>query len=63
LEEGTSSGRSLDELSEDARHRLRIDVKKLRYATEFLWSLYEKNEGERRRFASDLGAMQEDLGI
>jgi CHAD domain-containing protein len=55
-------GAALNDLSEDARHRLRIDVKKLRYATEFLWSLYEKQDRERRKFATDLAAMQENLG-
>jgi len=55
-------GAALADLPEEARHRLRIDIKKLRYATEFLWSLYEKQDRERRAFASDLAKMQEDLG-
>jgi triphosphatase len=51
-------------LDPDALHRLRIDVKKLRYAAEFLASLYaEKTQaGRARRFAAALRDLQERLG-
>ncbi|GAA4030462.1 CHAD domain-containing protein [Actimicrobium antarcticum] len=43
-----------------ARHRLRIAIKKLRYATEFFSSLYpEKN---MRRYARALAGLQDQLG-
>jgi CHAD domain-containing protein len=55
-------GAALDQVSEETRHRVRIDIKKLRYASEFMWSLYEKNDRARRKFASELSKMQENLG-
>ena len=56
--------RKLDELDASARHRLRIAVKKLRYATEFFASLFAKPKAAkaRKRFAKDLKALQGALG-
>lgn len=44
----------------DSQHRLRITVKKLRYAAEFLAALYDA--GERRRFVNGLKRLQAALG-
>jgi triphosphatase len=47
-------------LTPSERHRLRIALKKLRYATEFLESLYDK--GKVARYAKRLKPLQDDLG-
>ena len=50
-------------LSPEDRHRLRIEVKKLRYAAEFFASLAcEQSRAEKRQFLDRLEAMQESLG-
>lgn len=57
-------GHHLIELPDDARHALRKDAKKLRYAVEFFGSLYVSG-GERkrrRRFQFALEHLQEHLG-
>lgn len=48
----------------EARHQLRIEVKKLRYATEFLASLAadKKAQARQKKFVAVLEAMQEELG-
>jgi triphosphatase len=58
-------GAELATLDPDAEHQLRIDIKKLRYAAEFLSSLYSgKAEAARsRRFVSALKDLQERLGV
>ncbi len=57
-------GRHLAALEPEARHRLRKDVKKLRYAVEFLGGLFDKPGETRRRkaFGKALARLQEDLG-
>jgi CHAD domain-containing protein len=57
-------GRNLDELDPDERHQVRIEIKKLRYATEFFESLFKKTGSKRRMRASlsALEALQESLG-
>src|SRR5215203_6355489 len=57
-------GRHLPELAPDERHRVRIAVKKLRYAAEFFAPLYEgKGRAKRtRRFRDALGELQDRLG-
>ena len=57
-------GRHLAELAPDERHRVRIAVKKLRYAAEFFAPLYEgKGRAKRtRRFRDALGELQDRLG-
>jgi len=49
----------LDELS---RHELRIQVKKMRYAIEFLRGLYPDARPEEKRFAAAVEVLQESLG-
>ncbi len=57
-------GRALSDLDPEPRHRLRIEVKKLRYAVEFLASLHKGPEAAARqkRFGQALEDMQEQLG-
>ena len=52
----------LSKLDEDARHRLRIEVKKLRYAVEFLRGVFPDAAKQQKRFASAVEALQESLG-
>lgn len=54
----------IDGIDPRQRHKLRIAVKKLRYACEFFAGLFDgrKPTNERRRFASILKALQESLG-
>jgi len=54
-------GSRLGELEEPQLHRLRIDIKKLRYSAEFLAPLYRKKRV--RQFATSLEAMQDCLGL
>jgi inorganic triphosphatase YgiF len=49
------------DLKEQQLHRLRIDIKKLRYTVEFLAPLYRKKHV--RKFSSSLEAMQDCLGL
>ena len=44
------------------RHRLRIRIKKLRYALEFVGPLHAPRGGRRRKFRKGLEAVQESLG-
>lgn len=55
-------GRELESLEEEERHRLRIEVKKLRYAVEFLAGLYRSAAPAQKRYAAALEGMQESLG-
>ena len=54
----------LGEIDPEARHQLRIEVKKLRYAAEFLSSLGwgHKAEAREKKFLRALETMQEQLG-
>jgi inorganic triphosphatase YgiF len=54
----------LEELDARERHKLRIGVKKLRYATEFFVSVLNgpKSEDRRKRFLKALEKMQDALG-
>lgn len=54
----------LGKLDAQARHQLRIDVKKLRYAAEFLAGLWEKKPklAKRDRFIAALKDLQDRLG-
>lgn len=51
----------LSDLQEQQLHRLRIDIKKLRYSVEFLAPLYPRKRV--RKFAASLEAMQDCLGL
>jgi len=56
-------GRALAELDSEARHQLRIEVKKLRYAIEFLAALQAGEAAARQKgFAAEVEEMQEQLG-
>jgi triphosphatase len=54
--------RDLEDMHEEQRHRLRIEVKKLRYALEFAAALYAGQREPQRRFARAIETLQEALG-
>ncbi len=56
--------RRVDELDVRARHKLRIAIKKLRYACEFFSSLYPggKRKARLKRFSKILKSLQSSLG-
>lgn len=58
------AGRALDALDAEPRHRLRIDIKKMRYAAEFLADIHrdEGIAGRRKAFLGALEELQEQLG-
>lgn len=51
-----------EELDPDARHKLRIAVKKLHYGTEFFASLFPKRKRRRERYLGLLKKLQDHLG-
>ncbi|WP_439615105.1 CYTH and CHAD domain-containing protein [Shinella sp.] len=57
-------GRDLVDLDDEARHEVRKDAKKLRYATEFFASLFDRKRQKRRhgRFLAALEGLQDQLG-
>jgi triphosphatase len=57
-------GKKLAQLDRPSRHRLRIQVKKLRYAAEFFANLFPGKRASKRRqkFMSALARLQDDLG-
>jgi CHAD domain-containing protein len=57
-------GAALTQPEAEPRHQLRIEIKKLRYAVEFLASLTKDKEAiaKQERFVSALEEMQEQLG-
>ncbi|AJR24880.1 MULTISPECIES: CYTH and CHAD domain-containing protein [Sphingobium] len=57
-------GRGLAGLSDEARHEVRKDAKKLRYASEFFAGLFEGRKARRRRgkFIAALEQVQSELG-
>ena len=58
----SQSGRHLADLSEYDRHELRIQVKKMRYAMEFLSGLYPSARQAQERFGEAVEELQESLG-
>jgi triphosphatase len=58
------SGKRLDALDPQRRHRLRIQAKKLRYAAEFFAAAFPRKKSLRRRkaFVASLERMQDALG-
>ncbi|MFZ2998512.1 CHAD domain-containing protein [Sphingobium sp.] len=58
------NGRDMATLSDEARHAVRKDAKKLRYASEFLAGLFDggKQVARRAKFIKALSKMQERLG-
>lgn len=57
-----SAGRDLARMDERGRHSLRIQIKKLRYAIEFLEGIYTHAPNDEKRFASAVEQLQESLG-
>lgn len=57
-----SHARHLSHMSEDERHRLRIQAKKLRYALEFVAALHLNEQDRQRKFAKGIEDLQETLG-
>jgi len=57
-------GKKLAAVSDDKRHKVRIEAKKLRYAAEFFASLYGGDKARKRyqRFIKRLEALQDLLG-
>ncbi|MFC7537784.1 CHAD domain-containing protein [Sphingomonas sp. GCM10030256] len=53
-------GRRIEDLNQAERHRLRIEIKKMRYAVEFLSSLFRQKTA--RSFRNSLVALQELMG-
>lgn len=54
------AGRGFDELSDEARHELRKELKKLRYAVEFMAPLFP--EKKVKSFVADIKRMQDTFG-
>ena len=52
----------LARMDESTRHELRIQVKKLRYAIEFLRGVYPQAQATEKRLASVVAELQESLG-
>ncbi len=57
------SGKRLSKRTDAELHRLRIQVKKLRYGTEFFSPLFREDAGRRRAFNRSLRKLQDRLGI
>lgn len=58
-------GRDLEDLSDEMRHQVRKDAKKLRYASEFFAPLFAGKKSRKRRhkrFVELLGTLQDELG-
>ena len=58
----TMGGTQIADLDEKSRHRLRIQIKKIRYAIEFLHDLFPSHEQAEKKFALAVCALQESLG-
>jgi triphosphatase len=56
-----SVGADFEQLDAEHRHKVRIQLKKLRYATEFFSSLYP--ESKVAPYLADMKALQDDLGV
>ncbi|WP_164749765.1 CYTH and CHAD domain-containing protein [Nitratireductor alexandrii] len=56
-----AKGRHFDRLEPEARHELRLAVKKLRYVTDFLLPLCARGK-RAKRYAKTLSALQDGLG-
>lgn len=60
---GVSAARGLGRMSGEDRHRLRIQVKKLRYALEFVAALHSRERKRQRKFGAALERLQDELGL
>jgi inorganic triphosphatase YgiF len=56
------TGTQLGALEEEPRHRLRIEIKKLRYALDFMAEPYSSRRG-KKKFMTALEELQEKLGL
>ncbi len=56
-----SAGADFEQLDAEQRHKVRIQLKKLRYATEFFSSLYPKHKVTP--YLAAMKALQDDLGV
>lgn len=56
------TGRNLEQMDEEERHRLRIEVKKMRYAAEFFTDLYPSSKA-KKQFVAAIEDLQESLGL
>ncbi|MDH2327016.1 CHAD domain-containing protein [Cereibacter sp. SYSU M97828] len=54
-------GRNIAKIEDDARHEVRKDAKKLRYAVDFFETLFHRHKS-RKRFVASLKDLQEQLG-
>jgi inorganic triphosphatase YgiF len=57
-----TAGRRVADMDESTRHGLRIQVKKMRYAIEFLCGLFPGAKGPQRAFGDTIEELQEVLG-
>lgn len=57
-----TAGRHIADMDEATRHSLRIQIKKIRYAVEFLRGLYPNAKQLEKRFAVAIEELQEELG-
>src|SRR3546814_19010693 len=57
-------GRDLAHIEDEARHEVRKDATKLRYASEFFTSLFDRKRARRRhkKFVAALTGVQDKLG-
>jgi inorganic triphosphatase YgiF len=62
LWERVASREDLRNMDDEGRHELRIEIKKLRYALEFLGPLHDLGSGNRKGFTKALVGLQETLG-
>jgi inorganic triphosphatase YgiF len=58
-----ATGAQLGTLEEEPRHQLRIEIKKLRYALDFMAEPYSSRAGKQRKFMRALAGLQEQLGF
>ncbi|HEX3424367.1 MAG TPA: CHAD domain-containing protein [Sphingomicrobium sp.] len=57
-----AQARHLSHMSEDERHQLRIQAKKLRYALEFVAPLHLNRQEHQKKFGKSIEDLQETLG-
>lgn len=60
---GVSAARRLRQMNGEDRHRLRIQVKKLRYAVDFVAALHSRKRKRQRKFGAALERLQDELGL
>ena len=62
--QGKKDSRDMVEADDEARHQVRKDAKKLRYAAEFFAALFDRKRDRRRykRFVTALEGLQDHLG-